>query len=430
MSNLYDVRITGIWRYVKGETASFWLICIYLLFEYVRPQTLYPVIDIMPYAQVILILTTLVSFSEGSLFNVKHIGNKLIVLYFCVIILSSIVGISFETSFSMWSDFLAWMLIYFLIINIVNTENRFFVFILSFLLYNFKMAQHSFVGWAKIGFGFSSWGTGGGPGWFENSGEFGIEMCVFFPIAFHFVVALKRYWPKWKTTFFFFFPFTAFTGMISSSSRGALLGGTAVLIWILSKSQYRIKAIIGTGIVVLAVLQFIPQKQMERLSQAGEDKTSQSRIAHWKAGIEIVRQHPMLGMGYKNWLPYYNEHYNGRELPHNIFIECAAELGIIGLSVFFFMVFATFVTNRNTRYIARNRLSNNAFIFHMAHGLDGALIGYLVSGFFVTVLYYPYFWINLAMTVALNNTARKMADDTDDRKCQEENLATNDAQMV
>ena len=43
---------------------------------------------------------------------------------------------------------------------------------------------------------------------------------------------------------------------------------------------------------------------------------------------------------------------------------------------------------------------------HMAYGLDGALIGYIGSGFFVTVLYYPFFWINLAMTVSLHTAAR------------------------
>jgi hypothetical protein len=47
----------------------------------------------------------------------------------------------------------------------------------------------------------------------------------------------------------------------------------------------------------------------------------------------------------------------------------------------------------------------NLFLFEMAHGLDAALIGYLASGFFVTVLYYPFFWINFAMTVALHRAA-------------------------
>jgi hypothetical protein len=45
----------------------------------------------------------------------------------------------------------------------------------------------------------------------------------------------------------------------------------------------------------------------------------------------------------------------------------------------------------------------------MAHGLDGALIGFLVGGFFVTVLYYPLFCINLAMTMMLYHVTRKSA---------------------
>jgi hypothetical protein len=45
--------------------------------------------------------------------------------------------------------------------------------------------------------------------------------------------------------------------------------------------------------------------------------------------------------------------------------------------------------------------------FWMAHGLDGAMIGYLVNGFFVTVLYYPFFWVNLALAVALQASTRQ-----------------------
>ena len=51
----------------------------------------------------------------------------------------------------------------------------------------------------------------------------------------------------------------------------------------------------------------------------------------------------------------------------------------------------------------------NWFVYYMAHGLDGALVGFIVSGLFVTVLYYPYFWINFAMTVALNGIAKSGA---------------------
>jgi hypothetical protein len=35
--------------------------------------------------------------------------------------------------------------------------------------------------------------------------------------------------------------------------------------------------------------------------------------------------------------------------------------------------------------------------------------GFLIAGQFVTVTYYPFFWINLAMMVATGNVARQMA---------------------
>jgi hypothetical protein len=91
-------------------------------------------------------------------------------------------------------------------------------------------------------------------------------------------------------------------------------------------------------------------------------------------------------------------------LPHNIFVQAGAELGYTGLFAFLLLIGYTFVTNYRTRRLA-GRSPGNRFLFCMAYGLDGALVGYLVSGFFVTVLYYPYFWINFAMTVALHRAA-------------------------
>ena len=82
------------------------------------------------------------------------------------------------------------------------------------------------------------------------------------------------------------------------------------------------------------------------------------------------------------------------------------------------MILYTFINNSRTRNLVLQRDRekkevNSRFLYYMAHGLDGALVGYLASGFFVTVLYYPYFWINLAMTVSLNAIARKKIEGKD-----------------
>jgi len=64
-----------------------------------------------------------------------------------------------------------------------------------------------------------------------------------------------------------------------------------------------------------------------------------------------------------------------------------------------------FVLNARTRKNARQ--SDNRFILYMAHGLDGGLVGLAVSSFFFSVLFYPMFWLQLAMTVALHQISKK-----------------------
>src|SRR5690606_5515781 len=110
------------------------------------------------------------------------------------------------------------------------------------------------------------------------------------------------------------------------------------------------------------------------------------------------------------WLPYYRTYYNPvAELPHNIFIEAGAELGYMGLLAFLALIGGTFVTNARSRRLARHAGEWGPFLRSTAYGLDAALVGYLVAGFFVTVLYYPFFWMNLSFTAATYLTAMRAA---------------------
>src|SRR5439155_3810162 len=235
-----------------------------------------------------------------------------------------------------------------------------------------------------------------------------IEMTMFLPLSIFFYLALRNRWSPVKRAFFLFLPASALIGMVASSSRGALLGCAAVLLWFLLQSRYKIRALIITGALAAAMLYTTPSEQKARFQSAGQDSSSIRRLIYWKDGIKITNSHPVLGIGYDNWLEYYHTYYNPRgQVPHNIFIQASAELGYAGLLAFLGLIGCTFVINRRTRAIARVLPGGDPFLFNIAHGLDGALVGFLVSGFFVTVLYYPFFWINLGMTVALSQAARR-----------------------
>lgn len=408
MTDIHTLELKDITYTLRTESKVYVMVLLYLFFEYVRPQSLYPVIDIIPYGKIILSMCLIGYLLQRKKSDVSNTANRLMVLFLSVILLSSFFGLSLDVSMSYWSDFIAWMLVYYLITHIVNTEKRFLIFILLFLLCSFKMAQFSTRGWIAGGRGYSTYGFGGGPGWFHNSGEFGIQMCIFFPLAFYFYLSLKDLWPKWKKILFSLLPVTGFLGLITSSNRGTLVGGTAVVIWMFLKSRYRVKALCALLLVGALAFKLVPEEQITRFQQAGEDQTSVSRLDNWKKGLKMAERYPVFGVGYKNWQVADRQFFDGNGLlSHNIFVECLSELGYAGLTVFVLLIFSTFKNNHQTRKIAlKNGMNGNTFIFNMAHGLDAALIGYLASGFFVTVLFYPYFWINLSMTVALNHIAK------------------------
>ena len=409
MNRLYEMKIGDIWRYLKNESLLFWLINIYLFLEYIRPQTLYKQIAIMPYTRIVLLFTLVLAWFDGTLGCVRNPLNKLVVIYFFVILVSALQAMAPEVAFSGLFVFVSWMVIYFLIVNIITTENRFLIFMFAFMLYSFKMSQFSFRNWLFSGFRFFRIGSGGGPGWFHNSGEFGIQMVIFFSVGVCFFWSLKEYWPHWKKALLSLFPLTAMTGTISSSSRGALLGVASVCLFWMLKTRYKFKGIIFLAIVCVFVFLFLPDQQMHRFGAMGVDETSLSRFDLWGRGLKLINQYPLLGVGYDNWLVAQARLFGipDSQVCHNIFIQCTSELGFIGLLVFLLMIVYTFVSNYRVRRMVQQSGRENRFLFFMSHGLDGALVGYLVSGFFVTVLYYPYFWINLAMTVSLGEATRR-----------------------
>lgn len=403
-SPLYALRVGELWAFIKRQPKSFLLVCAYLFMEYVRPQEIWTSIAGPPYSKFIIGFAVVAFVLEGRPVRIR--APELMLGVFTAIILASSVGaVSPSASFDNISVYLSWIVAYVLIANTADTEERFLVFTLSFILYCAKMAQHGVRSWAADGFVFRNWGINGAPGWFSNSGEFGLQMCIFLPIVIYFSRSLGRHWPRWKRYVFWIMSGAAVISIVGSSSRGALVGLAVVALWMLLKSRYKFRALIGSAVLAASVYWLLPQKQLERLQNMGGDETSVSRTTLWTHGQEMLDQHPTLGIGYFNWSSYSRVHYGSELLPHNIFVQAGAELGYIGLVGFIALIGLTLVVNYRTRQMTKHLPDGERFMFDMAHGLDAALFAFLSCGFFVTVLFYPFFWINLAMSVALYNAA-------------------------
>ena len=408
-TDLYAAKPGELWRAFKVQHISFWFLCFYYFIEYVRLQTTYRALDFLPWGEFALLGTLISVFLNPSIKWVSNPLNSLFILFCVIIVISGVMAFMPSASWDASNAMLSWLLIYFLTISIVNTEKKLIIFILAYLLFNFKMSQHGAYTWAMRGFSFSGWGLTGAPGPFRNSGEYAIQMLIFGSLAVAYVYALKDYWGRYKKWFFYVAAATGYMAVMGASSRGAQLGLAAIGIWLTLKHKQGFKGLISIIIVGVALFLILPDKQLDRFREMGSDVDSLQRLAYWQYALsEVIPNNLILGVGYSNWLEYVSFKvpeglgpYMIVQESHNIFIQATSELGIVGLFSFLLLILYAFIVNARTRKMAK--YLNNKLLYSLPYGLDAGLIGYLVAGSFVTVLYYPFFWIQITMIVMLNN---------------------------
>jgi len=411
ISDFYAFNIGAIWRGFKQQSAAFWFLCVYVLFEYVRPQTLYPVVDILPWTQIALMMALVMAFLDRNAKWVSNPGNALLMTFFALVLVSCALAFRPATAWAKIDIIINWVVLYFLVITVVNTEKRFFIFLLVFFLVNFKMSQFGFRSFIVSG-GYSKFGVSGSPGWFKDSGDLGIQMTIFVPLVAAFILALQSYWGLYKKLFFYLLPFTGLITIIATTSRGAQLGMATAGLWFLVLNR-QIKVIVAIAALGLSFYALLPDKMLTEYEGAGTDATSRARLALWGYGMDVMREFPVLGVGYYNWLDYcwfQNPNGIGEDVDHclvahNTYVTAVAEIGITGLLLYITIMLFIFVQNARTR--ANARKVNNKFVLYMAHGLDGGLVGYMVATFFFSVLFYPMVWVQLAMSVALREISNK-----------------------
>ena len=412
IKDIYALKISALWRELRQQHISFWFLCLYFLFEYTRPQVVYPALDILPWGTLTLMLTLITAFMNKSIVSISNPLNKLVIIFSLIVIVSSVLAFKPGASWGYKEAMMGWVLAYFLVIKIVNTERLAILFIAAYLLFNLKMAQFGSIIWIKRGFSFADYGLNGAPGWFQNSGEYAIQMLIYGSLALAFIVSLNDYLGRYKKWILYGAASMGYLAVMGASSRGSQLALAIIAVWFLLKQKNGFKGLLVLGLLSIVLFNLLPEEQMQRFREIGQDGSSLQRLAYVEAGIEIIKENPVLGVGYNNWIPYmFYKHPNGVgpgqtiQAAHNIYIQAGTELGLVGLICFLMMAFYAFVNNARTRKMAS--AMNNKLLFNLTYGLDAGMIGYLIAGTFVTVLYYPFFWIQIAMIVMLNSVTKR-----------------------
>lgn len=192
--------------------------------------------------------------------------------------------------------------------------------------------------------------------------------------------------------------------LILTLSRGGWIGfAFSALIFIILVEKRFLLSIIPIG---LAGVFFLPESIMNRILSIGNltDSSNAYRITMWKITLDIIKDHPIAGVGLGH-IPF-KETFESyiRTMPiyhaHNTYLEIAAELGIPGLIAFLFLLFTVF------KYGVQSLISDeNRYIKIMAAGVFSGLGGLLAHGMVENVIYLTriivYFWVLIGFILVL-----------------------------
>ena len=119
-------------------------------------------------------------------------------------------------------------------------------------------------------------------------------------------------------------------GIILTDSRGALLSAVAVL-GIAGMQRFgKIVVLTGAALSVPLLL------TATRLGQLNPDEESAAgRVEAWYEGLLMLRQHPLFGVGYRNFTDHYYL------TAHNFLVLPIAELGLLGFPLWLALVWYT-----------------------------------------------------------------------------------------
>jgi O-antigen ligase len=130
------------------------------------------------------------------------------------------------------------------------------------------------------------------------------------------------------------------------------------------------------------------QRLLSLLEPHGETDSNRHRVVTFRTGVEMIKAHPVLGIGPEEIGRQFNEYVPSdiqRPLPvgyyghlHNIYLQYAAERGVPGLLMVLWFVAWTLVDCARAIRIAR-RPSLELFVLH---GAIAVIIGVLVGGCF------------------------------------------------
>src|SRR6266496_4095655 len=213
---------------------------------------------------------------------------------------------------------------------------------------------------------------------------------------------------------------------IFTYSRGAWVGLAVVVPLVLLQLRTRPRIFVAIALVVGAVFAsaILPDqvfKRADTLANYQEDGSANERFMAWTVHWNVAKDSPLVGAGFDfenadngRWLEYGSEEYMkfftslDSAAAHSIYFQILGQHGFVAFFIYLLLLASVHLTFLRLRATARQN-PDTAWISTYATGILIGLVGYVVSGAFLSSAYFDLAWLYFALTAVLSREAAAVA---------------------
>jgi probable O-glycosylation ligase (exosortase A-associated) len=234
-----------------------------------------------------------------------------------------------------------------------------------------------------------------------DNNALGLTINMTLPIFFFLAREEKNVWFRWLLRICFV---SGILASILTYSRGALLGLAVALAAIAVKSRRKFLSGVALTLCAIIVVSYAPEKWMDRMGeflQGKLDSSAQGRLNAWHFAVVFTESYPITGGGFQTFTPDLFERFTPELTfagPHSIYFQVLGEHGYVGLFLFLLLLATAWRTLRNLRKPTW-LLPSTIWVINYSHMLESSLYAFMVSGAFLPLAYFDYFFQIVALII-------------------------------
>jgi O-Antigen ligase len=408
-------------RQAHKSKVGFYLILTYFVFEFGRPQELIPGLKLVPIGAGLSVLIFLNVLRSGKV-DFSRLQTKLWIPLLAVMAIHVPIAVNNYWALITFKNMLLLYCVYLGILTFIDSLEKMTMLIKMWLGIHVFLAL---MGIAKGGKGIGSW--------MGDENDFCMVMNMAVPFGYFLLFSATGV--KQKMQYLGYLGSFILAAM-ASLSRGGFIGLASVGAYCWYRSPKKLNALIVVVVAVLFMLVLAPEKYWDEISSSTNDQTMSvgtgaARLYTWGIGMDMFYSNPIIGVGQGNFpwtfMSYeagqtFNERSFAGRAAHSAWVTLISELGLAGVVIIGGMLLQCY---KDLKFVRRkfappgSRQKHGQIVqagedsrVYLARAMEGSLIGFIVSGIFISIMWYPSLWIMMSLIVALRNISETQSEGT------------------